>query len=588
MGRDDDSALGDSLTPSVTDYPEEHGRRYHAYRAGIYILPNDDKELERLDIMHFLIKKGLGDKIYKAPIAKDVKRIMDIGTGTGIWAIEMADMFPDAEVSGNDLSPEQPSWVPPNVKFHVDDVELDWAHSQKFDYIFSRYMATSIGDWPKLVKNVYNNLEPGGWAEFQDFDLLYYSDDETMNPDTEIYKWIRLILEASRKNGRDPCPGPKLEGWLKEQGFVNVHHERIKFPIGPWAKDKDKKELGMFNLMQTLQGLEGYTLWLFTHMLGWKKEEVDVVVAKVRNEVMSKWLHSQFDLHVVYGQKPPVPSAQPGKDAGTEALQFYPERYYSASPTYNTWVKLTAAGVHALRAAPSPTGAGPALSRTDNFDPLHPTFFHLNHPIRFIRLVGTVVAISDLAPRFALLTVDDGSGATLELKITRLADADNDNDASLSSTNTTVANVAVRAGPGAFAIAVDGAAVEVGTTVKAKCSLATWRGAVQGVLQRCWVLRGGTAAEAAAWRETAAFMRGVLARPWVLGADEVRRLERRVAREERRAAEEEGRAERKRAERARRKEEFYKERAEKMRVYEEKMEARRRKEELLMNKGALI
>lgn len=61
-----------------------------------------------------------------------------------------------------------------------------------------------------------------------------------MNPDTEIYKWIRLILEASRKNGRDPCPGPKLEGWLKEQGFVNMHHERIKFPIGPWAKDKDK------------------------------------------------------------------------------------------------------------------------------------------------------------------------------------------------------------------------------------------------------------------------------------------------------------------------------------------------------------
>lgn len=52
----------------------------------------------------------------------------------------------------------------------------------------------------------------------------------------------------------------------------------------------------MFNLMQTLQGLEGYTLWLFTHMLGWQKEEVDVIVAKVRSEIMSKGLHSQFDL----------------------------------------------------------------------------------------------------------------------------------------------------------------------------------------------------------------------------------------------------------------------------------------------------
>ncbi|KAF2137668.1 uncharacterized protein K452DRAFT_291483 [Aplosporella prunicola CBS 121167] len=311
---DNDSALCDvsdelstftqSLTPSVTDYPTEHGRRYHAYRSGTYILPNDETELDRLDIMHFLIKKGLGDKIYRAPIPKNPKRILDIGTGTGIWSMEMGDMFPDAQILGNDLSPEQPSFVPPNVKFEVDDVEDPWTYNTPFSYIFSRYMATSIADWPRLIKQVHDNLEPGGWAEFQDFDLLYYSDDNTMNPDTEIYKWIRHILDASRKNGRDPCPGPQLEGWLKDAGFQNVHHERIKFPIGPWPKDKQKKELGMFNLMQTLQGLEGYSLRLFTQVLGWRLEEVQVSLAKVRNEIMSKWLHSQFDLHVVYAQRP--------------------------------------------------------------------------------------------------------------------------------------------------------------------------------------------------------------------------------------------------------------------------------------------
>ncbi|KAK8237765.1 methyltransferase domain-containing protein [Phyllosticta capitalensis] len=320
LGGDDHSALGDvgdqlpaglssefsaSLTSSVVDYPEENGRRYHAYRAGMYIMPNDEKELERLNMMHFMFRKVLGDKIYRAPISKNTKRVLDIGTGTGIWAIEMGDEFPEAEIFGNDLSPEQPSWVPTNVRFHVDDVEDTWYYEKKFDFIFSRYMVSSIGDWPKLVKNIYDNLEPGGWAEFQDFDLLYYSDDDSMNPNTEIYKWIMLWLEASRKIGRDPRPGPQLEGWMKEQGFVNVRHERIKFPIGPWPKDKDKKELGMFNLMQTLEGLEAYTLRLFTQVHGWRREEIDVVVAKVRSEIMSRWLHSQFDLHVVYGQKPP-------------------------------------------------------------------------------------------------------------------------------------------------------------------------------------------------------------------------------------------------------------------------------------------
>lgn len=44
--------------------------------------------------------------------------------------------------------------VPPNVKFEIDDVEQPWVNGQ-FDYIFSRYMSTSIEDWPKLMGNVF-------------------------------------------------------------------------------------------------------------------------------------------------------------------------------------------------------------------------------------------------------------------------------------------------------------------------------------------------------------------------------------------------------------------------------------------------
>jgi hypothetical protein len=45
--------------------------------------------------------------------------------------------------------------VPPNVRFEVDDVESEWAYDFKFDYIFSRYMAASIADWPQLVGRIY-------------------------------------------------------------------------------------------------------------------------------------------------------------------------------------------------------------------------------------------------------------------------------------------------------------------------------------------------------------------------------------------------------------------------------------------------
>ena len=56
---------------------------------------------------------------------------------------------------GNDLSPIQPRWTPPNVRFEVDDIEAEWAYDAPFDYIHSRYMLCSIADWPKYMSQAF-------------------------------------------------------------------------------------------------------------------------------------------------------------------------------------------------------------------------------------------------------------------------------------------------------------------------------------------------------------------------------------------------------------------------------------------------
>ncbi|KAH7247651.1 uncharacterized protein BKA55DRAFT_71240 [Fusarium redolens] len=99
-----------SMRSSIIDYRHENGRRYHRYKDGKYNFPNDDQENERLE--HHLCLLTLGNKLGLSPPNlpdSKVKRVLDLGTGTGIWAIDFGDEHPEAEIIGIDLSPIQPS-----------------------------------------------------------------------------------------------------------------------------------------------------------------------------------------------------------------------------------------------------------------------------------------------------------------------------------------------------------------------------------------------------------------------------------------------------------------------------------------------
>ena len=114
-------------------------------------MPNDEQEQNRLDIAHEMFRICLGDKLLLAPITDDPEFILDAGTGTGMWAIEMGDLYPSAKVTGTDLSPTQPTWVPENVQFTVDDAEEVWTYREKFDLVHIRYFAGSISDVSHII-----------------------------------------------------------------------------------------------------------------------------------------------------------------------------------------------------------------------------------------------------------------------------------------------------------------------------------------------------------------------------------------------------------------------------------------------------
>ncbi|KAK3389162.1 S-adenosyl-L-methionine-dependent methyltransferase [Podospora didyma] len=292
-----------SLSSSIFDYTYENGRRYHAYRAGQYLLPNDEREQERLDMTHHVFLLALNGQNCKTKL-DNPQAILDIGTGTGIWAIEMGDMYPSAIVTGTDLSPIQSTWVPPNVHFEIDDANSEWSFPKNhFDLIHARTVSGAIQSWPAFLSQCFSHCKPGGFIEMVEGRADFFCDDDTLNDTTATWRWLEEFRRLSRPLGFDITP--KLPGLFKEAGFEDVELLQKVVPCGTWPKDPALKEIGRWFRVQFLEmAIEAYTLALFTRVGGWSNDAVQVLLALVRAELKSNKLHVYTYVSFTTGRRP--------------------------------------------------------------------------------------------------------------------------------------------------------------------------------------------------------------------------------------------------------------------------------------------
>ncbi|KAK6212228.1 hypothetical protein QIS74_10182 [Colletotrichum tabaci] len=260
-----------SLASSIRDYNFENKRRYHKFKEGRYALPNDDAEQEREDMKHAMIVTLCGGALHNAPL-ENPQNILDIGTGTGIWAIDMGDEYPEAEVTGIDLSPIQPAYVPVNVSFIIDDAEAEWLYpDNSIDYIHIRHMGPAIKNWTKLFAQAFRALKPGGWIEIQELKFDFCCDDDTMPPTYALSKMV---------------------------------HDVKKVPVGEWPKRHDLRKIGAYCKAVIYDGLHAVTIGPYTRGLGWAAEEVEVFLIDVRKDLLNTSIHSYMFYHSLAGQKP--------------------------------------------------------------------------------------------------------------------------------------------------------------------------------------------------------------------------------------------------------------------------------------------
>ncbi|OJJ44466.1 hypothetical protein ASPZODRAFT_795024 [Penicilliopsis zonata CBS 506.65] len=294
-----------SLKSGVLNYEYDNGRRYQSYRRGAYLFPNDEDEQDRMDFLHHIYGMIFGGRLHLAPLKNFSGRVLDLGTGTGIWAMDFADEYPASHVIGNDLSPIQPGWVPPNCIFEVDDFAANWEFNQPFEFVHGRELCGSVKDMDLLAQQAFDNLKSGGYFELKSVSLDMFSDDNSYEERAPFSQQMcDLVHEASVRFGQPLQDLSVWESSLRAAGFVDIVADKIKIPMSPWSADPKQKEIGRYFQAMHVQAMDSYLPKLFCDVLGWSNLEVTILIARSKHELFDLSIHSYCNLYTFYGRKP--------------------------------------------------------------------------------------------------------------------------------------------------------------------------------------------------------------------------------------------------------------------------------------------
>jgi hypothetical protein len=137
-----------------------------------------------------------------------------------------------------------------------------------------------------------SHLQPGGYLEQLEISVVLKSDDGTVTPGSIFDRWGKISLELGDRFGKSLRTADESRAGLEAAGFINVVEHRWKLPVGGWPADKRFKELGQYNRINWEQGIEGWSLYLLTTVMGWTKQEVEVYLALMRTALRDRGIHA--------------------------------------------------------------------------------------------------------------------------------------------------------------------------------------------------------------------------------------------------------------------------------------------------------
>ncbi|KAI8360908.1 S-adenosyl-L-methionine-dependent methyltransferase [Choanephora cucurbitarum] len=273
--------IGEKELPNDKNQPQQRiisERIYHNIESSSYMLPKDDKEIDRLHQEHFVTKELLGFNIMTEAFKfldfqNDQLNVLDVCCGPATWLCETSLEYPNSKFIGVDMCSLWPQIIKPvNLSFSEANVLQGIPYPDKsFDFIQLRFvlLAFKTGEWNFVLSEIMRVLKDGGLLQCIELDMKITTTDSVVKSFTEAFESFCSSFDL------DVSLGAKLDIMLTKKSELKIiQSEYREVPLG-WGGPVGEAYLQVFQ--DTLEGLEP-----------WLKQSLHVVEDQGYQELMQK------------------------------------------------------------------------------------------------------------------------------------------------------------------------------------------------------------------------------------------------------------------------------------------------------------
>jgi ubiquinone/menaquinone biosynthesis C-methylase UbiE len=265
-------------------------------------------EMARLTNQDRIMTRAMGGLISERSDLSIVHDVLDIACGPGGWSIDMANAFPDKQVTGVDISQLMIEYAKyqasvqgvHNVSFSVKNIlkPLGFPDSS-FDLVNARLISGFMPQrlWPVFMRECLRITRPGG-------SIRITEPERTISTSPAVEQLNDRLARAMHKAGQSVSPSelqfgvtPLLRRYLQEAGYQHIQSEAHVLDSSAGSDEymsQYQNSMVFFKLLQSFMVNIGVVT----------KEEVERLYQEALEEMKSPSYCALWYFLTIWGEKP--------------------------------------------------------------------------------------------------------------------------------------------------------------------------------------------------------------------------------------------------------------------------------------------